>query len=44
MIAFLHELSGLGLALAVMAGLVLAVIGVSSPLTRGRLAGRLGPL
>lgn len=36
MIAFLHELSGLGLAVAVMAGLVLAVIGVFIAIDKGQ--------
>jgi len=37
MLAFLHELSGLGLAVAVMAGLVLAVIGVFIAIDKGPL-------
>lgn len=35
MLALLHELSGLGLALAVIAGLVLAVIGVFIAIDKG---------
>lgn len=35
MLAFLHELSGLGLAVAVIAGLVLAVIGVFIAVDKG---------
>jgi hypothetical protein len=36
MLAFLHELSGLGLALAVMAGLVLAVVGFFLMIDKGQ--------
>lgn len=36
MLALLHELSGLGLALAVMAGLVLAVIGIFIAIDKGQ--------
>lgn len=36
MLVFLHELSGFGLGLAVMAGLVLAVVGVFLMVDKGQ--------